>query len=450
MQILNPSLVKRVGLCIPRHIGLVYLLPMQKISNWIVGAMVFGAISCQSPEAVSNNFATDARVANGETLQEFMPLDSLLFESVDSGLIPGGAMLVVRDGLIIHNRSYGYSNPLDSILLEPDAIYRICSQSKALTATAAMVLWEKGLLGLDDPVSKYIPSIEQMGVLDSLYADTTWTTIPNETTMTVRHLMTHTSGLSYGEIGGPVFNQIYQKMGVVDLFTMGPISVEENSERIARTALVHEPGERWMYGLGLDVLGRVIEVASGMTFDEFLRAEVLEPLGMNDTHFYLPEALSSRLVPVMEPHSDGGWKIHEHPLYNIDYPMSGARAFYGGGAGLSSTPLDYAKFLQMYLNKGVFNGHRILLEATVDTIMADHAPGLLENSGWNQGLAFGVQNEAGEANGASPAGTFFWGGYFNTTYAADPSTGTIGIFMKQTYGVNDASSGQFTNLVFQR
>lgn len=386
---------------------------------------------------------------NGTTTSKWHKADSIMRAAIDKEVVPGAVMLIAQNGTIQHYAAYGVADVRDGAAMEKDAVFRICSQSKALTATAAMILWERGLLGLDDAVEDYIPEFAQIAILDSLMADTTFTTIPRSNTLTVRHLLTHTSGIPYGEIGGPQFDMIYRQRGIVDLFTMDSITAESNAQKIAATALAHEPGERWMYGLGLDILVRVIEVAAAQDYDDFLYENLLEPLGMSDTHFYLPESIAGRLVPVFEPDSTG-WKIHEHALYDIDYPIAGSRSFFSGGAGLSSTAMDYAIFLQMYLNRGVYGDTRILQESTVDTIMANHAGDLLSSGDWHQGLAFGVSTALGEQNGGSPAGTFFWGGYFNTTYGADPQSGTIGILMKQTYGVaNDPTTSQFNDAVFQ-
>jgi len=383
----------------------------------------------------------------GENLEDspYPILDSMLQAAVDLDALPGGIVCILRGDEVVHYKAFGWSNPLDSLPMQEDAIFRICSQTKALTSTAAMLLWERGLLDLDDPVSKYIPSFSGLAILDSVSLDSSHVTTPAKSTMTVRHLMTHQSGLSYGEIGDPRFKMLYEKHGVVDLFTTDSVTAASNADRIAQTALIHEPGARWNYSLGLDVLVQVIEVVAHEPFDEFLRREILDPLEMNDTHFYLPEELEPRLVDVWEPDASGRWKRHEHPNYSIDYPVAGARSYFSGGAGLCSTPLDYARFLQMYVNGGEFHGQRILQASTVDSVMVNQERHSRE-SNWYQGLAFGVEKEGSE--GVFPSGTFFWGGYFNTTYAADPKSGTIGILMKQTYGANEPTTGQFHSEVF--
>ncbi len=411
----------------------------------IVAAAIASLLGCaDSAHAPASNLA-QAIAAELPQSEDYAPLDSMLDRAVADSQVPGGIALVVKEGEVVHFRAFGYADPLEQNRMPEEAIFRICSQTKALTSSAAMILWERGLLGLDDPVSKYIPAMGSMGVIEEFFTDSTCSTRPATSTMTVRHLMTHQAGLSYGEIGDPRFKMLYEKQGVKDLFSNDPLTAEENCNRLSTTALIHDPGAQWNYSLGLDVLVRVIEVASGEPFDDFLRREVLEPLGMNDTYFYLPDSLEDRLVPVWEPDSLSTWALHTHPLYRTDYPVAGAKTYLSGGAGLCSTPLDYAKFLQMYLNLGEFNSQRILRESTIDTIMANQEVQLREST-WHQGLAFGVQ-KADEEN-PEARGAFFWGGYFNTTYTADPETGTIGILMKQTFGANEPTTQQFNDFVF--
>jgi|GEM_PF-112963 len=363
-------------------------------------------------------------------------LDGAIEWAVEEGQIPGAVLLIRRNGEVAVHEAYGAADPMTGRPMERDALFRICSQSKAITSTAAMVLWERGLLNLDAPVAQYLPEFEGIGVIDSLMSDTTFTVIPAEQVMTVRHLMTHTSGISYGEIGDPRFEALYDKHDIVDLFPRDERSTRENAQKIASTCLIHSPGSQWNYSLGLDVLVAVVEAASGRAYAEFVEEEVLAPLGMFDTHFALPEADANRLVMVSEPVPVvGGFKRHEHPRYTIDYPRHPEWPLCSGGAGLTSTAEDYARFLQCYLDRGRTGEGRLLEESTVDTVMADHAPGLLDG-GWNQGLAFGVRN-GGEAEGA-----FFWGGYFNTQYFAHPASQTAVVLMKQTYGVNADSTSK--------
>ena len=215
--------------------------------------------------------------------------------------------------------------------------------------------------------------------------------------------------------------------------------------------LHHNPGEAYTYSEGLDVLGYLIEIVSGMPFDRFLRTRLFDPLGMNDTWFYIPDEKASRLVSVQEP-KDGTWKKFPKTFYDTDYPVSGAKSYFAGGAGLSSTAKDYATFLQMYLNGGELNGKRILSRTTVQAIMGNQNYKVWgEDAESYIGLAFGVLAKRGaEKGGQGSTGTFNWGGYFNTSYFADPVEKTIGVIMKQTQNQsNDDTEWQFKILTGQ-
>jgi CubicO group peptidase (beta-lactamase class C family) len=243
---------------------------------------------------------------------------------------------------------------------------------------------------------------------------------------------------------------IYDKAGITDLFTTEPITIKESVLKLAKLPLHHNPGEKFTYSEGLDVLGYFIEVISGQPFDEFLKEHVFTPLDMEDTWFYLPQDKQDRLVPVQHK-VNGKWENFPVTFYDPDYPKKGAKSFFSGGAGLSSTVEDYAKFLQMYLNKGEYNGTRLLSRTTVDMMMKmQTGEDLFGGNEKDYGLAFGVITEGGVIKGGiGGLGTFDWGGYFNTQYFADPEEQIIGLIFKQTQGwTGDQSSGKFRQLVF--
>jgi CubicO group peptidase (beta-lactamase class C family) len=286
------------------------------------------------------------------------------------------------------------------------------------------------------------------------FADSTYTTEPAKSEITIRHLLTHTSGIGYGVIDGEEsFKAVYKKAGIVDLYTTEPVKIGDNIRKLAKLPLHHHPGEKFTYSEGLDVLGYFIEIMSGMPFDAFLRTRLFDPLGMNDTWFYLPDAKAPRLVSVQRPAKNGQWERFPVTFYDPDYPVKGAKTFFSGGAGLSSTAKDYATFLQMYLNGGELGGKRILSRKTVETIMANHIGEHWggEKGDSHYGLAFGVLNPAGaDKGGKGSAGTFEWGGYFNTNYFADPKEKIIGVLMKQTQSTtSDDLSGMFRQMILQ-
>lgn len=388
--------------------------------------------------------------AQGMSPERLAKIDALLAETVAGGHLPGAVALIARNGKIVFHKAYGMADVAQGRPMEKDAIFRIASQTKAITATAVMMLWEEGKFKLEDPISKYIPAFGEAQLLDTFNeTDSTYTTTPAKNQITIRDLITHTSGIGYGVIDGDArFKKIYAKAGITDLFTTEKITIGESVKKLAQLPLHHEPGEAYTYSEGLDVLGYFIEVVSGMPLDDFLRTRIFEPLGMEDTWFYLPKEKHARLVAVQTKKGDT-WARYPVTFYDPDYPKTGAKAFFSGGAGLSSTAKDYATFLQMYLNQGELNGVRLLSRTTVQTIMSNQI-GNIWDGGKHYGLAFGLINEKGAAAGGEGGfGTFDWGGYFNTQYFADPQEHIIGILMKQTQGpVKDDTGWQFRQMVF--
>ncbi len=378
-------------------------------------------------------------------------INSMLDEAISKEQVPGLVAMIVKDGKVIYHEAKGFADVESNQPMEKNSIFRIASQTKAITSTAIMILWEEGKFKLDDPISKYIPEFKNPQVLNTFrYADTTFTTRPSSREITIRHLLTHTSGLGYGVIDGDErMKMIYHKAGVVDLFTTEKVTIEESVKRLAKLPLHHEPGTKYTYSEGLDVLGYLVEIISGKPFDVFLKERIFDPLGMNDTRFYINEAQAPRLVTV-HTRKDNKWASYPVTFYDPAYPKSGAKTFFSGGAGLSSTTEDYAKFLQMYLNGGIYNGKRILSPHTIHTMMQNQV-GDLWNGDRYHGIGFGVVTDRGVATGGMGSkGTFDWGGYFNTQYFADPETGIIGLIFKQTSGAGngDETGWKFRQMVF--
>jgi CubicO group peptidase (beta-lactamase class C family) len=389
----------------------------------------------------------------GISAERLSGIETMCAETVAKGEVPGIVALIARRGKIVFYKAFGKADNQSGRDLKRDDIFRIASQSKAITATAVMMLWEEGKFRLDDPISKYIPEFAHPKVLKTFqYKDTSYTTTPASGEITIRQLLSHTSGLGYGIIDGDEqIKMIYQKAGVTDLFTTGKVTIAESVKKLAKLPLHHQPGEKFTYSEGLDVMGYLIEVVSGMPFDQYLRKHLFEPLGMNDTWFYLPSDKANRLVSVQQKNEQGAWTRYPVTFYDPDYPVKGAKTFFSGGAGLSSTAKDYATFLQMYLNGGELNGVRILSRTTVSTILSNQTGNIWGGPEKFFGLAFSVLTQRGEElGGLGSAGTFEWGGYFNTQYFADPREKIIGILMKQTQGnVTDNSGWKFRQLTGQ-
>ncbi|MCY2687526.1 serine hydrolase domain-containing protein [Salinimicrobium sp. TH3] len=410
--------------------------------------LVTNLLSAQNPGNSGLVPATSAEEA-GMSESRLEKIDQMIKEAIAQEEIPGAVALIAKDGKIVYHKSFGMANA-EGEALEKDDIFRIASQTKAITSTAVMMLWEEGKFRLDDPISKYIPEFKDPQLIAAFNEkDSTYTTKPAGKEITIRQLLTHTSGLGYGRIDSDDrIRKIYTKAGIVDLFTTDKVNIEENVKKLAGLPLYATPGEEWHYSEGLDVLGYFVEVISGQPFDEFLQERIFDPLGMEDTQFYMTNEKKDRLVAVQ--HKDNGeWKNFPVTFYDPDYPVKGAKMFFSGGAGLTSTAEDYARFLQMYLNGGEFNGNRILSRTTVDLILKDQAKDLFGDPNKDHGLAFSVLTDEGvRAGGLGSEGTFDWGGYFNTQYFADPEEDVIGIILKQTQGdTGDETGWKFRQMV---
>ena len=376
-------------------------------------------------------------------------IDSYLNKAIKDNQIPGAVALIRRNNKIIYNKAFGYSDVENKIMYSTDDIFRIASMTKAVTSLAVLMLWEEGEFNLDDPIEKYIPEFKDLKVLtDFNETDSTYLSKPAENKISIRHLLTHTSGIGYGVIDEDArFKAIYKKQGIVDLFTTDSINIGSNVKKLAQLPLHHEPGEAFTYGESLDVLGYFIEVISQKSLDVFFKERIFDPLEMNDTYFYLPTTHQDRLVPV-QTKRDGFWTKYQGDFYDTNYPVKGAKTFLSGGAGLSSTTADYSNFLQMFLNKGSFKDKQILGKKTVELVYVNqnnHIPGS------SIGLAFGLVSEKDQAlGGKGSMGTITWGGYFNTFYFADPVENIIGILYKQTREIEEEKTNiEFSTLLFQ-
>jgi CubicO group peptidase (beta-lactamase class C family) len=374
-------------------------------------------------------------------------IDAMVEDLVASGEIPGAVVFIARDGKIAYHRAHGVRNVESREPLRPDDIFRIASQSKAITSLAVMMLWEEGRFLLDDPVSRYIPEFANPAVLTTFNAaDTTYDTEPARREITIRHLLTHTSGIDYAVIGSEEFNAIYAKAGVPSGIGSDEDRIGDKMTLLATLPLKHQPGERFTYGLNTDVLGYLVEVLSGEPFDEFLRTRIFDPLGMDDTWFYLPAEKHDRLVTLHDG-KDGTAVPIDGEAYdeNPDYPRLDG-TYFSGGAGLSSTVGDYAIFLQLFLNRGEYNGARLVGPKTVELMLTDQLPGLPNEFG----LGFGLETEANDYQSPLSIGSFSWGGAFNTHYWADPEERLIGLIYTNIYNTEHWNIGdRFRVLTYQ-
>jgi CubicO group peptidase (beta-lactamase class C family) len=364
-------------------------------------------------------------------------------EAVREGWLPGAVYIVARHGKIVSFVNVGMDNIEKKKPMAKDAIFRLASMTKPMVSVGVMMLYEEGHFLLDDPVSKFIQSFANPKVLATYNAvDTSYTTLSATRQITIRHLLTHTSGISYGSYDKR-FSAIYAKAGI-PLFGRGKRKTNEQIiDQLGTLPLEHSPGERYTYGLSTDVLGRLIEVVSGMSLADFIQQRICTPLGMNDTYFAVPEEKAGRLVKIYSEvdrnklipatdNTDPDWPNDQ------GFPLLSDATYNSGGSGMSGTAKDYAIFLQMLLNGGAYNNQRILSRKTVDLMLTDQIGEIpLGQLGQNVfgkgrfGLGFSLVTEESKAKKLTSVGRAGWGGYFNTMFWIDRSEDLLAIMMTQ-------------------
>ena len=357
---------------------------------------------------------------------------------VEQGKLPGAVVVVARKGKIAYFESFGHRDKASGARMTNDTIFRIYSMTKPLVSVAAMMLMEEGRLQLTDPVSKFLPELSKLQVsiakVDPEFARVTFATAPAEREMTVQDLLRHTSGLAYGEstANAPV-KEAYAEAGVYQPnglpYDARGLTPAEQVARLARAPLAHQPGTVWEYSLASDVLGRVVESASGMPLGRFLEERLFKPLKMTDSGFFVP---SDRLGRIAQP--DPG-----NPIKLIDVTTPPKND--SGGAGGVSTAGDYLRFGQALLNGGQLDGARILSRSTVSLMTSDHlgrisaptTPGelLLGTRGYTFGLGFAVREAPGVAGLPGSAGEYMWAGFAGTYFWVDPKEELVGVLMTQ-------------------
>ncbi len=391
---------------------------------------------------------TDRPGDYGVSPNRLAQLDDFLAKWVNEGKIPNAATFIAKRGRIIHYKAFGFRDINTKALLKRDDIFRIASQTKAITTAAILILNEEGKLLLDDPVSKYIPYFANPSVLVSYDSMTnTLETRPANKPITLRHLLTHTAGIPYEhplehlpDYQVPYFNSVDS----VTLSTVVP--------KIAARPLLHDPGEQFTYGLATDILGYVVEIASGENLATFLKKRIFDPLGMTDTEFYLPVEKASRLVELYAlPVEDSTLQVSTN-YDNRFFPINGARKYYSGGAGLVSTIENYARFCQMLLNKGEFNGKRILSPASV-ALMFRNQTGDLNILGRNDSFSFGLEvfSERSYYGGLGTPGAVMWGGMYCSEFTIDPKENLVALIFTNIhpYVYYSEFLQKFRNLVYQ-
>jgi CubicO group peptidase (beta-lactamase class C family) len=430
------------------------------MNRYLIALLTVLAFAVQAiPAQSQSKILTEAApAAGGFSAARLARLDSGMNSWVKQKWINGSAVLIARHGKIVFYKAHGY-NDLDSKTpLNKTGIFRVASQTKALTVAAVMMLWEEGKFSLDDPVSKFIPSYANEHVLANFNPkDTTYTTIKANRPVTIRDLLTHTSGLGYPAIGTPAEIALYAKANLTGGVGVHGQKLGDAMTRLGTLPLFFQPGTQWKYGLNMDLLGYLVEKWSGMSLEDFFERRICKPLGMKDTWFNLPPEKGPRLVNFFQGDSSGVIKKQASVFggaLDMNYPLQKTDYFSGGG-GMSTTLYDYAILLQMFLNGGEYNGVRLLSRNTIRMMtmnqIGDLHPNIGENAAHNKfGFGFAVVSEDGSRLGPSQAGTYGWGGVFSTSYWVDPKEDMLVLIYRQMWGPYVANTDNaFKPLVYQ-
>lgn len=380
-------------------------------------------------------------------------IDNAIAAEVAEGKIPGAVALVLRNGEIAYYKSFGFADIDSNKPMQLDSIFRIASMTKAVTTVAAMTLYEQGLFQLNDSLAKYIPEFASMAVISELDEQgNIRTTVPATRPIRIIDLLTHTSGISYPFIPGKL-QASYREAGIIDGLTIEAIRLSTQMKLLSTQPLLFEPGSQFAYGLSTDLLGYLVEVISGMPLDQYFEEIIFRPLGMDDTYFYLPDAKADRLVTLYNDVDGVGLVEHKgsdivEGVNDALYPVIGAKTYFSGGAGLSSTATDYARFLQMLLNNGELDGARILGRKSVELMRTGRVDWDGDNIA-DFGLGFEVVADTGRRGELSSVGSYAWGGAFNTTFWIDPDERLVGVYMSQARPTTSDMGDRFRTVVYQ-
>ncbi|MCX6202829.1 MAG: serine hydrolase [Bacteroidetes bacterium] len=359
-------------------------------------------------------------------------IDAEVNKYVSNHWLVGSTVIIVKDNKVVYHKGFGYANEASKTPMQENAIYRIMSQTKAITSLAIMQLYETGKIGLDQKVSDFIPSFKKPTVLkDFNAADSSYTTIPAKRELTIRDLLTHTSGIDYTDIGSKNMSAIYTKAGVPSGLGKFKETLLDKMTILGSLPLVHQPGEKFTYGLNTDLLGCIVEIVSGTTLENYFQKNIFDPLGMKDTYFNVPATKANRM-PTVYTENEANEIIEWSPTFrnlNPNYPLA-QKTYFSGGAGLSSTAYDYAIFLQMILNGGKYNGKQIIAPRTA-AIMISPQMDFKTNGNDDYSLGFSITSAKSANLNLRNKGSFSWGGYYGTNYWADPVDHLVVLVMTQ-------------------
>lgn len=359
-------------------------------------------------------------------------LDSLFNAAVINEEIPGAVIYLTKNKNEIYHKAYGFSDLENKTPLKSDAIFRLASMTKGLTAVAILQLFEKGLLNLDDEVSKFIPAFKNPQILVDVLPDSTFISISAESEITIQQLLTHTSGIGYG-FQDDKYNALVIKNNISEGFCEDERTSLENTKKIASLPLLANPGEKNIYSMSYDVLSTVIEIVSGLRYDEYVQQNILTPLEMDSSFFTIPFSEREKLVRVYQPTEDHKG-LMPTTYADINYPIIESRQFFSGGADLCSTAKDYTNFVHMLVNKGIYKNKQILGEKYVEMMLSKQTN--FEDGDADQGFAAWVTNEKGAEKGPMSIGSYGFGGFFDTYTWTDPKMNFTATLLLQMYPTN--------------
>jgi CubicO group peptidase (beta-lactamase class C family) len=400
-------------------------------------ALTLAALACLTAQVLVGQSAQRSRPEDaGLSSEKLKRLSAELDGYVSAGKLAGGVLFVSRRGHVGFVQAFGQRDVESRSPMREDTLFRIASQTKALVSTVTMMLQEDGRLLITDPVWKYLPEFRETTVAVPR-AGGGYDTVKADRPITIRDLLTHTSGVGYG--GGPATER-WEAAGIRGwYFADRKEPIRETVSRMAALPFESQPGERWVYGYNTDILGALVEHVSGQTLDDLLRTRIFSPLGMNDTYFYVPESKRDRVATVYSLGPSG--RIERTPdhggMVSQGSYVSGPRQSFSGGAGLMSTARDYARFLQMMLNGGELDGTRLLTRRTVDLMTSNHLRNIPFNDGQGFGLGFSVVTDVGARGTPGSLGEFGWGGAYHSTYWVDPKEQMIVVYLTQLLPAGD-------------
>jgi CubicO group peptidase (beta-lactamase class C family) len=373
-------------------------------------------------------------LAKNNSAQNFTKIDSIINAEIQLKNIAGGVAYVYHNNKVVYNKAFGYANLANQTKMEVGSIFRIASQTKAIVSIAFLQLVEKGKVGLDDPIEKYITSFSNQKV--AIIEADTFKLVSKNRSITIRDLLTHQSGIS-AQDEFPKYKALFDKYKLNQPLNNGYTSLKEEVDQIATMPLVHQPGERFSYGLSTNVIGNLIEIISGMTLDAYLNKNVFGPLQMQDTYFYLPKEKQNRLVKVYARYSKDSLIEIDPKIYPVNYPLQEKGQYFSAIGGLVSTTHDYGSFLQCLLRNGKMkNGKQLIGEAILNQFWINQLGDKTFIFGGvkslnNFGLGVGLTTKSGQIINNASEGSFFWGGAFNTAYMVDRKRNLITIFCFQ-------------------